>query len=65
VHVNLVKVGAPKLPPIANAAFCIPAPPKHILEVIRDPPVDHEPSTTGYENSTLPVSAVTLKLPII
>ena len=53
-------------PPKASPSFCVPAPAKPILEVIKAPPADHaEGITFMYENSTFPVSAVTAKLPII
>ena len=44
-----------KKPPKASPAFCVPAPPKLLLAVIKAPPADHDDAlTASYANPTLP-----------
>jgi len=38
VHATVVGVAPPK----ASPAFCVPAPPRKCLDVIKAPPVDHD-----------------------
>ena len=50
------KVG---LPPKANAAFCVPDPPKPLLAVFKFPPAEKEAKISGLlcVNPTLPVAS--------